>query len=96
MNRYAIVSILALAGCSGDLSPRVAEGQLFCAKAGAVAPVVVALADQSGVPVTVTGKAESIVAAACAVIGVIPVMPPENHDAAPKVAAAVDDAARER
>jgi hypothetical protein len=91
MTRYIPLFALALlAGCSSaTTTTAVADGQLFCAEATATGPLVVALANTSGVPVTVTGKASAEVAAACAVINAIPVMPPANPAAAPMVAAAV-------
>lgn len=84
----SIVLALALAGCtSASVSNAVTEGQLYCATASAAGPLVVALANANGVPVTVTGKASADVAAACAVIGAIPVAPPVFPAAAPVVAA---------
>ncbi len=67
----------------------VADGQLFCGKTTADGPLVVALATAAGAPVVVTGAASSAVAAACAVIGALPVAPPANPAAAPVVAANV-------
>ena len=97
MNRYLpAIALLALAGCSTTTTPvsnAVVDGQLFCAEATATGPLVVALADASGVPVTVTGKASTVVSDACAVIGAIPVAPPANPAAAPVVAAPVAAAA---
>lgn len=71
----------------------VAAGQLFCAKATPTGPLVVALANDSGVPVKVTGKSSQVVADACAVIGAIPVSPPAAAATAPMVAAPVAAAA---
>jgi hypothetical protein len=99
MTRIAIVLCtslagLALTGCTpaqtDQANRAVAVGQLFCSVASGSGPIVVALADASGVPVTVTGKAASTVAAACGVIGGIPVIPPPAPAAAPVVAAKVD------
>lgn len=67
----------------------VVAGQLFCAKAAPSGPIVVALANSFGVPVTVTGQASADVSAACNVIGGIPVSPPFNPVSAPTVAAPV-------
>jgi hypothetical protein len=82
-----------LAGCTQQqqtaINSAVVEGQLYCAQATATGPIVVALADAAGVPVTVTGKAADVVAEACAVIGAIPVSPPPAPAAAPVVAAPV-------
>lgn len=80
--------VLPLAGC-GSVSKDVVAGQSFCAKATASGPIVVALADAAGVPVTVTNKTAAAVAMACAAIGAIPVSPPTNPSAAPVVAADV-------
>lgn len=88
---FLSASALILAGCQNNPSVQnaVVQGQLFCATNTATGPLVVALADASGVPVTVTGKASEVVARACAVIGAIPVVPPANPSAAPVVAASV-------
>lgn len=83
-------AIIGLAGCQSQSAQNaVVQGQLFCATSTATGPLVVALADTSGVPVTVTNKASDVVAKACAVIGAIPVVPPANPGTAPVVAAAV-------
>lgn len=85
-----LTAILGLAACQSQSTQNaVVQGQLFCATSTATGPLVVALANTSGVPVTVTGKASDVVAKACAVIGAIPVAPPANPSAAPVVAAAV-------
>ncbi len=74
-------------------SPAFKSGQLFCAEATATGPLVVALENQLGVPVTVTNKEASVVAAACAAwnAAAIPVAPPANATPAtvPVVAAVV-------
>ena len=49
-----------------------AKGQLFCKQAGVVGPAVTALVTLAGVPLVVTGAASADVAAACAVVGMIP------------------------
>jgi hypothetical protein len=80
-----ILAAVALAGCTttGQLNSTgtqiVATGQLYCALATANGPLVVALADQLGAPITVTNKAASDVAAACAIINAIPVTPPAGQ-----------------
>ncbi len=88
-----ILAALLLAGCSAQQTATVnrvvAEGQLYCAIATVNGPLVVALANAAGAPVTVTGKAASAVAADCAVIGAIPTVPPPVPAAAPVVAAGV-------
>lgn len=81
---------LILVGCNAQLTNRaVVDGQLFCAKATAAGPLVVALADAAGVPFTVTNKSAQVVANACAVINAIPVAPPPAPAAAPVVAAPI-------
>jgi hypothetical protein len=67
----------------------VVTGQLFCAEQTATGPLIVALADASGVPVVVTNMAAAWVTAACAAIDAVPVTPPANPAQAPVVAAAV-------
>lgn len=97
MRHLPILLFIGLAGCtqaqlasfqSGKANV-VAEGQLFCAEETATGPLVVALADVSGAPVTATGKASSVVSAACAVINAVPVSPPPVPVQAPVVAAPV-------
>jgi len=82
-----------LAACNAQqtdaVNRAVVAGQQFCAVATATAPLVVALADTAGAPVTVTGKSSAIVAATCALVGGIPVVPPPNPAAAPVVAVPV-------
>lgn len=102
--RIMLLAAIALAGCTstGQLTPQaqqiannmVANGQLFCAMQTATGPLVVALADAAGTPVTATNKGASVVQAACAVIGAIPVAPPANPAQAPVVAAPVPAAAK--
>lgn len=97
MNRYLtiaiVLSVAGLVACTTSQQATeqrvVAQGQLFCAKATADGPLVVALADAAGVPITVTGQASTVVAAACAAINAIPVTPPANPAAAPVVAAPI-------
>ncbi len=70
---------------TGTLATIVTDGQLFCAQRGAV----VALADLAGAPVIAEGASSAYVAAACAVIGAVPVAPPATGTTVPVVAAAV-------
>lgn len=91
--RVVIVIVLAalmLAGCSAAQQQ---AGQLFCAKATATGPLVVALADAAGAPVIVTGLASDIVAADCAAIQGIPVTPPPTSAPVPVVATTLPKAA---
>jgi predicted ATPase len=76
---------MVLAACA-QTATAVADGQLYCARATAAGPLVVALADAAGLPFVVTGRAAADVAAACALVGAIPVVPPANPNAAPVVA----------
>jgi hypothetical protein len=71
----------------------VAKGALFCATKGPLVPLVVALANAAGAPVSVTGQASADVAAACAAIQAVPVAPPAHPEAAPVMAAPVLPAA---
>lgn len=92
MTRLALLApTIALAGCTAVQTDRinatVKAGQLYCAMTTATGPLVVALANTSGVPVKVTDRSAAEVAAACALIGAIPVVPPPNPAAAPIVAA---------
>ena len=93
MRNLVILAALGLAACSTQqlaaTNTAIADGQLYCAKATALGPLVVALADAAGAPITVTGKASQVVADACAVIGAIPVVPPANPATAPVVAVAL-------
>jgi hypothetical protein len=83
-----VSSLLALAACSATTqTSAVTAGQLFCAKATADGPLVVALADAVGAPVVVTGLASAVVAADCAAINAIPVSPPAAPASAPTVSA---------
>ncbi len=92
-----LASMLAVSACTAAQNQQAAvmaqnavvAGQLFCGTVTKTGPLIVALADASGAPVTVTGKASVVVADACAVIGGIPVSPPANPAAAPVVAAPV-------
>jgi hypothetical protein len=76
----SVIAINVLAGCSpaqqAQAERAVVAGQLFCAKATATGPLVVALADALGAPVVVTGRTASAVVDACAIIGAFPVSPP--------------------
>ena len=83
----ALLATTALAACANpQVQQTVVAGQQFCAEATATGPLVVALVNTAGTPVTVTNKAAADVAAACALIGAIPVSPPANPGAAPVVA----------
>lgn len=86
------LALVAVAGCTAQqltsASTAVKTGQLFCAKATANGPLVVALANAAGVGVVVTNQASKDVATACALIAAIPVTPPANPAAAPLVASA--------
>jgi hypothetical protein len=85
-----LTGLLCLGACTTtQQETAVRDGQLFCAVSTATGPLVVALADAAGVPVTVTNKTSSVVAASCAVIGAIPVSPPAHPSTAPVVAASV-------
>lgn len=87
-----VVPIAAgIAGCSQtQLTRAVAAGQLFCGVAtGTGGTLTVALADAAGVPIIVTGLASTVVKAACAAIGGIPVTPPPAPASAPLVAAPI-------
>lgn len=84
-----LASLVGLTACAAALQARVvAEGQLFCAKASATGPLVVALANAAGAPVIVTGMTAQSVTANCAIISAIPVSPPVNPADAPVVAVA--------
>lgn len=87
-------ALLALIGCTAQqTATTVAQGQLYCALATATGPLVVALADTAGAPITATNKAQADVAALCALINAIPVSPPASPAATPVVAVAVPAAA---
>lgn len=82
----------ALSACTPAQRTRaVVDGQLFCGVATNAGPLVVALIDAAlgGAPVIVTGMTARAVAAACAVVNGIPVIPPPDPAAAPVVAALV-------
>ncbi len=67
----------------------VTKGALFCKQVGPLEPMVVALANAAGAPVSVTGMAANDVAEACAAVEAVPVAPPANPAAAPVVTATV-------
>jgi hypothetical protein len=86
--QLVLVAALAAASCTSaqiaaNTARVVAAGQLFCSKATADGPLVVALATATGVPVIVTGATSAAVAAACASIGAVPVPPPLNAGTVP-------------
>ncbi len=94
MNRLLPLAALALlAGCTAQqtdaVNRAVVAGQQFCAVATATTPLVVALVDTAGAPVTVTNKSAAVVAASCALANGIPVIPPPNPAQAPVVAVPV-------
>ena len=103
MKSLALLMMLAVAGCtqmqqdalnqavakSPTAQRIVADGQLFCAKATADGPMVVAVADMLGAPIIVTGLASDVVAGVCKSINAIPVSPPADPAQAPVVAAPV-------
>jgi len=97
--------LAAVAGCAlltacaanGGLTPQaanivntvIADGQLFCAFASGPAAVVAVVNSADKSAVTVTGKAEDVVAAACPIVNGLkglPVSPPANPTAVPVVA----------
>jgi hypothetical protein len=72
-----IALALAVASCqSPQVETTVKQGQLFCAEETATGPLTVALANALGAPVSVTNQTSTDVAAACALINAIPVVPP--------------------
>jgi len=78
---------LWVSGCTPATQARVVvAGQTFCARATADGPLIVALADASGVGVSVIGRTAQVVAANCALVNGIPVVPPPDPAAAPVVA----------
>lgn len=89
------LAIAGIAACStsdqAKLAPikarLVVDGQLFCAKYTTAGPVVVALATSLGTPIVVTGVANTVVEADCALIDAFPVTPPPNPALAPVVTA---------
>ena len=89
----ALVAAVAVACTPAQRQTAIADGQLYCAKATAAGPLVVALATMVGAPVVVTGAASAVVADACAIIGAIPVTPPPVPATAPVVAVAITNGA---
>lgn len=67
----------------------VTQGNLFCGKATTGAPLIVALTNIYGAPVTVVNQTAADVATACALIGGVPVSPPADPASTPVVAAPV-------
>jgi hypothetical protein len=67
----------------------VGRGALFCQKAAADAPLVVAVANLSGVPVSVTNASAEVVAGVCAGIEAVPVPAPADPASTPVVMAPV-------
>ncbi len=99
MTRPLILSAaLALAACTpatqtridAALNTAVTGSQAFCARAAVLGPPVVALVDAATAKAwEVTGKTAAAVAAACAVVNGIPVVPPGDPTAVPAVAVRV-------
>jgi hypothetical protein len=72
---------------STTVAKLVTAGALFCKQASTDAPLVVVLANLSGVPVSVTDASSDVVAAACNGIAAVPVAPPADVTAIPVVMA---------
>lgn len=93
MKPFLFAFLLVVGGCTADQAAKfdkaVVQGQLYCSKATALGPIVVALADMNGVPISVTGRTAATVSAACAAVQAIPVSPPPNPSQAPVVAAPI-------
>jgi hypothetical protein len=93
--RILPVAALLLAGCSAAqtttatnvASTVVTDGRLYCSPAGQVAAAgaigVVALVSPSGAAILAKGASSSFVAAACAVINAVPVVPPPTGTVVP-------------
>jgi hypothetical protein len=86
---WGSLALLVVACTPAQQQRAVVDGQLFCAVATANGPLIVALADAAGAPIVVTGMTSQAVAAACAIIAAIPVIPPADPAAAPVVAVAL-------
>lgn len=87
-------AVATLAGVAAAQNTTVAslvtKGNLFCSQKVVLgAPLVVALANLAGAPVSVTGMAAADVATACGLIGAVPVAPPADPASVPVVAAPV-------
>lgn len=87
----AVATLASVAAAQNStVASIVAKGGLFCSQEVALgAPLVVALANLSDAPVSVTGMAAADVATACALIGAIPVAPPADPASVPVVVAPV-------
>lgn len=94
----ALAAALSLAACTPAaqqqidtvLNTSVTGAQAFCGRASILGPAVVALIDAStGKAYEVTGRTAASVAAACAIVGGIPVVPPAVPAAVPAVAVKV-------
>lgn len=71
------MAVALLVGCTvSQINSVVVKGQLFCKTVSTDAPLIVAVADASGAPVSVVGQTADAVAAICAGIGAIPVPDP--------------------
>lgn len=77
------------AGNNTTVAAIVTQGGLFCQKANASGPLVVALANIYGAPVSVVNQTAASVATACALVGGVPVAPPVDPASAVVVAAPV-------
>jgi hypothetical protein len=78
---------VAAAGNS-TVASLVTKGTLFCRETTPLVPLVVAIANGSGAPVSVTGATSAVVADTCAAIGGVPVPPPASPSTAPVVTVA--------
>lgn len=91
MKRTVLAGLMLLAACTPAQEKKaVVDGQLFCAKAQVVGPVVVPLVVAAttafGVPISVIGLGAKTVTDMCTSIGAIPVSPPADPAGAPVVA----------
>ena len=87
---FPALAAASLAACTpAQQSKALADGQLFCALATAQGPLVVAIADVAGAPVSVIGMTKAAVDGVCAQLAAVPVTPPANPTAAPVVAVAL-------
>lgn len=80
---FAMSLASVAAANSSTVSDQVQKGALFCQKAQASGPLVVALANIYGAPVTVVNQTSQAVADACALVGAVPVAPPADPAVVP-------------
>ena len=80
---FAMSLASVAAANSSTVSDQVQKGALFCQKVQASGPLVVALANIYGAPVTVLNQTSQAVADACALVGAFPVAPPANPAVVP-------------